>query len=91
MPSVSVEPFQLGKDARHAPFPSVLAHAHELPSSAASIHWIGEWSIDVMKKARTEIFEPECLQDESMGKNAQTCGLSWVKPGTITPFSKDDS
>ena len=64
-----------------------------------------------MKKARTEIFEPEvcvalgiehgslkgcvflwqCLQDESMGRNAQTCGLSWVKSGTNIPFSRDDS
>jgi hypothetical protein len=44
-----------------------------------------------MKKARTEIFEPEYLQEEAMGRNAQTCGLSWVKPGTNTPFSKDDS
>ena len=60
-----------------------------------------------MKKARTEIFEPEVslpnnrktvhcpltqiLQDDAMGRNAQSCGLSWVKPGTYKPFSKDDT
>ena len=74
---------------------------------------VGEWTIEVMKKARTDIFEPEVrppaisltpsnkhthththmqyLQDEAMGRNAQTCGLSWVKPGTYKPFSKDDT
>ena len=30
-------------------------------------------------------------KEDSMGKNAQTCGLSWVKPGTHEPFSKSES
>ncbi len=28
------------------------------------------------------------LQEDTVGRNAQTCGLSWVEPGTHEPFSK---
>ena len=31
------------------------------------------------------------LQEDSVGKNAQTSGLSWVKPGTFEPFTREDT
>ncbi|XP_065920690.1 protein AKTIP homolog [Dysidea avara] len=52
-----------------------------------------EWNTDVMKAARTMIFEPEFLdtaeEDQEEPANAQVSGLSWVKKGTTQPFSKD--
>ena len=107
-----------------------------------SINRIAEWTIEVMKAARTSIFEPEVrcillhwatplcqscmfrswelgrqtlneavieqfrggycynlvfltvfqfLQEDSVGKNAQTSGLSWVRPGTHDPFTREDT
>jgi len=56
-----------------------------------SINRIAEWTIEVMKAARTSIFEPEFLQEDSVGKNAQTSGLSWVRPGTHDPFTREDT
>ena len=31
------------------------------------------------------------LQEDSVGKNAQSSGLSWVKPGTFEPFTREDT
>ena len=37
------------------------------------------------------VFVLQFLQEDSVGKNAQTSGLSWVKPGTFEPFTREDT
>ncbi len=37
------------------------------------------------------LFFLQFLQEDTIGRNAQTSGLSWVKPGTHEPFSKTTS
>jgi len=69
-----------------------LAEVYEPISTDLHAIRFSEWNADIHEKARRQVSQSQekSFDHDQITKNAQTSGLSWVKPGTIDIFSREE-
>ncbi|XP_039208339.1 AKT-interacting protein isoform X3 [Crotalus tigris] len=60
------------------------------PLNPESAVLFSPWNPAIHNEVREKMLTQKKKGDDQQGKNMQVSGLSWVKPGSVQPFSKED-